>query len=141
MKVACEMRVVVDTNVVAYYLLRTEPFFEEARDLWHRVEAPIAPSFWAAEYANAVWGVARAGVLDPAEALGRLRLAALLGIEEVAVGQLWAGALSRALAANHPVYDTLFVELAEREALPLVTFDQKLIERFPRVAIRPRDLG
>ncbi len=105
------MRVVIDTNVITYYLLRTEPFYQEARDLWHWVEDPVAPSFWAAELANALWGVTR------------------------------AGALSRALAANHPVYDTLFVELAERRSLPLATFDQKLIKLFPRVAVRPRELG
>jgi len=134
------VRVVVDTNVIAYFLLKTEPYYEEARDLWHALEEPLAPSLWAAELANAVWGVTRAGVLEPAEALQRLHLAARLGIEDVDIQQLWAGALSRALAASHPVYDTLFVELAERESLPLATFDQRLLQLFPKVAKRPQDL-
>ncbi len=134
------MRVVIDTNVVAYYLLKTEPYYEEARALWHKVKDPIAPSFWAAEFANAVWGVTRKGVLEPAEALERLRLATLLGIESVETQRLWSGALSRSLAANHPVYDTLFVELATREAVPLATFDQRLLGLFPKVAQRPNSL-
>jgi predicted nucleic acid-binding protein len=53
---------------------------------------------------------------------------------------LWAGAVSRALAADHPAYDTLFVELAVRESTPLATFDQKVLQRFPDVARRPAAL-
>ena len=75
------MRLVVDTNVIAYYLLRTEPFYEESRALWHRLEEPVAPASWAAELANAVWVVTRAGVLTTAEAFDRLRLASILNIE------------------------------------------------------------
>lgn len=37
------MRVVVDTNVVAYYLLKTEPFSAEAAALWSRVRKPRCP--------------------------------------------------------------------------------------------------
>lgn len=40
------MRVVVDTNVVVYYLLGTEPFVEEVRDFWSAVTEPIAPASW-----------------------------------------------------------------------------------------------
>ncbi len=134
------MKVVVDTNVVAYYLLKTEPFHEEARDFWHAIRQPMAPAFWAAEFANTVWVVTRAGAIGPADALERLRLAGLLGIESVDVTTLWAGAVSRAIDAGHPAYDTLFVELAHRESAPLATFDKKVLDRFPDVAHRPAQL-
>jgi predicted nucleic acid-binding protein len=39
------------------------------------------------------------------------------------------------------VYDTLFVELAQREQIPFVTFGQKLLAAFPQIAIRPKDLS
>jgi predicted nucleic acid-binding protein len=48
--------------------------------------------------------------------------------------------LRRAVAAGVPVYDTLFVELAIRNACPLATFDKALLRAFPDVARRPRDL-
>jgi predicted nucleic acid-binding protein len=134
------MKVVVDTNVVAYYLLKTEPFHPEARALWAAARQPLAPAFWAAEFANVVWSVARSGVTSPAEALERLSLAGRLGIESVEVTTLWAGAVARALDADHPAYDTLFVELAHRASAPLATFDQKLLDRFPEVARRPATL-
>ena len=38
------MRAVVDTNVVAYFLLGTEPFVDEVRQFWHAVREPIAPA-------------------------------------------------------------------------------------------------
>ena len=140
MKAVHEMRVVVDTNVIAYYLLKTEPFFDETQRFWHEIREPIAPSSWSAEFANAVWVITRAEVLDVADALERLRLAALLGIRGVDATTLCAGALSRALAANHPVYDTLFVELAARESVPLATFDRKILSLFPAFAVRPNEL-
>ena len=38
---------------------------------------------------------------------------------------------------NIAVYDTLFVELAEREEAPLVTFDRRLLKNWPAIACRP----
>jgi len=37
-------------------------------------------------------------------------------------------------------YDTLFVELADRMGTPLVTFDQRLLDEFPKLAKRPAAL-
>lgn len=34
-------------------------------------------------------------------------------------------------------YDTLFVELADREWLPRATFDKKVLTAFPEIAKRP----
>ena len=49
------MKAVVDTNVVAYYLLGTEPFIEEVRQFWHTIEEACAPTHWEAELANTIW--------------------------------------------------------------------------------------
>jgi predicted nucleic acid-binding protein len=131
------MNVVVDTNVVAYYLLATEPFVEETRRFWRAVERPLAPALWEAELANVVWMAIKTGVLAPDEGHGRLDFASRLGIRSIPILTLWQGALARALAGGVAVYDTLFVELAVRRRIPLVTFDAKLLEVFPEVARRP----
>src|SRR5206468_9318875 len=55
----------------------------------------------------------------------------------VANRTLWQAALVRAHQSKIAVYDTLFVELAVRERLPLVTFDAALLKAFPGVAVRP----
>lgn len=135
------MKAVVDTNVVAYLLLGTAAFVDEARACFERVVTPLAPSHWEVELANVIWMAVRAGVLTANDGPARLGLARRLGIESVATSALSQGALLRAIESGVSVYDTLFVELAARAACPLVTFDKALLKAFPDVACRPRDLG
>lgn len=134
------MKAVVDTNVVAYLLLGTEAFVDEARQCFEAVSDPVAPAHWEAEVTNVIWMAVRAGVLPADEGPVRLGLARRLGIESVATSTLCQGALLRATSANVSVYDTLFVELASRIGSPLLTFDKAVLRAFPDIARRPRDL-
>lgn len=135
------MKAVVDTNVVAYFLLGNPEFDDEVRRFWQDVRDPLAPAIWEAEIANVVWMSIRAGVLAEADGPAKLHLARRLGIHTIATRALWHGALVRSVHSGIAVYDTLFVELAEREAAPLVTFDQRLLKRWPEIARRPADAG
>lgn len=134
------VKAVVDTNVIAYLLLGTESFVDEARACFERVVTPLAPAHWEAELTNVVWMAVKAGVLPAADGPVRLGLARRLGIESIATSTLSQGALLRAIESGVSVYDTLFVELAARSACPLVTFDKALLKTFPDLACRPRDL-
>jgi predicted nucleic acid-binding protein len=131
------VKAVVDTNVAAYYLLGTRAFIDEARLFWQAVEEPTAPALWEAEIANVIWMAIRTGVISAQEGVTRLHLAGRLGIHSVANRKLWNGALSSAVETGVAVYDTLFVELARRMRVPLVTFDAKLLKVFPEIAKRP----
>lgn len=135
-----KVRVVVDTNVVASYVLGTPEFEEEVRAFWHRLDEAMAPALWEAELANVIWMSVRGNVLGKEDALAKLRLAGRLGIHSVSVRRLWQGGLQRALDSGVAAYDTVFVELAHREQLPLATFDGKLLKTYPDIARRPRDL-
>lgn len=135
------MRAVVDTNVVAYFLLGTEPFRDECDAFWRGVHEALAPASWEAELTNVLWMATRARVVELPAALHRLDLAQRLGVRSVAVQSLWHGALARAHASGLAAYDTLFVELAEREALPLATFDEPVLRAFPQIAKRPAMLA
>jgi len=134
------MKVVVDTNVVAYHLLGTPRFAAEAAEILEAADEILAPALWEAELANVIWMAARTSVLPAREASSRLALAARLGVQPVPVRTLWHGALVRSLQSGAAVYDTLFVELADREQLTLATFDQKLIRAFPAFAKRPKEI-
>jgi predicted nucleic acid-binding protein len=134
------MRLVVDTNVVAYHLLGTPRFAAEAAEFLKGAEEILAPALWEAELANVIWMAVRVNVLPAQEAPSRLALAARLGVQSVPIRSLWHGALVRSLHSSVAVYDTLFIELADRERLTLATFDRKLIQAFPALAKRPRDL-
>lgn len=135
------MNAVVDTNVVAYYILGTEPFRAECSRFWHRVQDAVAPASWEAEITNVLWLAARSEVLELPEALHRLELVKALGVRSIPLPSLLQSALVRASLTNVAVYDTLFVELAERESLPLVTFDGAVLETFPQIARRPAEIN
>jgi predicted nucleic acid-binding protein len=82
------VRAVVDTNVVAYYVLGTPEFDAEVRELWRRVEDPMAPTLWEAKLANVIWMSVRGDVLTEEDAPAKLRLAARLGIHSVSARKL-----------------------------------------------------
>ena len=134
------MTAVVDTNVVAYFLLGTAALAEEARIGLEQASTLMAPTHWEAELTNVVWMAVKGGVLTEAEGPVRLGLARRLGIESIGTSTLCQGALLRSLGSGVSVYDTLFVELAVRTRCPLLTFDRAVLRAFPEVARRPRDL-
>ena len=133
------VKAVVDTNVVAYLLLGTEQYVEEARRFLASIGEARAPAIWEAELANVLWMAARHKILTIEEATDRLTLADSLGIDTVPNRTLWRGALVRAHQSGVAVYDTLFVELAARERMPLATFDAAL-KAFPDIAARPAEI-
>lgn len=133
------MKAVVDTNVIAYFVLGTPAFEDEVRPFWSSINELLAPTMWEAEFANVIWMAVRAGVLPPGKAPAKLNMAGRLGINSIPNRRLWHGAVLRAIQSGAAVYDTLFVELADREGVPLVTFDAKLTKAWPAVCIRPRD--
>lgn len=135
------MITVVDTNVVACYLLGTQPYVEEVRQYWRAVREAWAPVHWEAELANTIWMAVRAGVLPRDEGHVRLDMASRLGVHAVPIRALWQQALSRSIASGVSIYDTLFVELAAQQKLKLATFDTELLKKFPAIAVRPRALS
>ena len=131
------MNAVVDTNVVAYYLLGTDRFTDEVREFWHALEEAFAPAHWQAELANVVWMAVKTGALSRHDGYRRLDFASRLRIRTVPIGSLWQVALTLALDGGVSAYDTLFVALAQRRSLPLATFDRQVLRAFPDVAQRP----
>jgi predicted nucleic acid-binding protein len=134
------VKAVIDTNVVAYALLGTVGFVDEATNCLARISRGLAPGHWEAELANVIWMAVRTGVVKAEAGAERLTLARRLGIQTVATASLCQGALLRSLASGVAVYDTVFVELAIRERCPLATFDKGILKAFPDVAVRPSAL-
>ncbi len=132
---------VVDTTVVAFYLLGTEPFVDEVRQFWRAVEETWAPAHWEAELATAIWMAVRSNTLSREEGHQKLDMASRLGIQAVPIRSLWQPALTRALDSGVAVYDTLFVELAAQRDMKLATFDTELLKKFPDIAQRPRSFS
>ena len=100
----------------------------------------LAPAHWKAELANVVWKAAAFHGIDTERCLDLLHIAESLPITSVDVAELWRGAVARAVSARHPAYDTLFIELAVREGVPMASYDAVLRRRFPSVVRTPTAL-
>jgi predicted nucleic acid-binding protein len=97
--------------------------------LLDRLEAAplvLAPGLLRVETANALWRYARAGVIDPEEALRRH--AEVLALVQRFVGEqtLFPEALRLAADFDHPVYDAVYAVTARRNAALLLSFDRRL---------------
>lgn len=116
-------RLVVDSSIAIKWLV-DEPDSEAAIPL---VAAELwAPTFIYTECANVLWKKARRAELTAAEAEDLVGELFKLPLQVVDDRQLSARALSLALSMRHPVYDCVYLTLAERVRAPLVTSDKKL---------------
>lgn len=100
----------------------------------------MAPSHWKAEFSNVIWKAVQLKRIAAEEVDAIIDRAAALPIESVDVAELWRGAVMRAIAANHPTYHTLFVELAVRLETRVASFDTGLQRKFPSIVRSPADL-
>lgn len=113
--------IVIDSSVAFKWLVR-EDGSDEALALIGR--PMIAPDLLMIECGDALWKRVRRGDTPAAEAAPAL--AALpIALTVVASAPLVADAAEIAIALNHPIYDCIFLALAERDDLPLLTADTR----------------
>lgn len=88
----------------------------------------VVPGHWFAEVGNTLVMGERLGRATMAESVQFIdRLLKLdLEIDEIASDHYWERILPLARAHNLTVYDTLYLELAERRGLPLASLDAEL---------------
>ncbi len=122
---------VIDTMVFAYALLKVEEHAESALDALEATEHIIVPDSMFAELGNVVWQWIKFRDLPLSVGLEILADAEALVDHVVPSPQLRDVALELAVGTNQSFYDTLFVAAAIQEQTQLVTFDSKLIVKFP----------
>jgi len=130
---------VVDTNVFVYALLREPEFYREAAAILRNVPFIVVPDSFRAELVNAVWQWVRARDLTLDEGVSVLRDSEETVARVIPTTSLWERALALAVDNGHSPYDTLFVALAESEGTKLVTYDAKLRQTFPEIALSPAE--
>ena len=131
---------VVDTNVFVHALVGVEPHRDEALRLLGENQPIWAPDLLRAELTIAIWQWVRTRSVPLDVATEVLTHADRLVDRYASTDELWLRALGLACERNHPAHDTLFVALAEREGIPVVTYDRRLIAAFGEVAVTPADL-
>lgn len=119
---------IVDASVVVKWFAAEEGH-EQARALLTADEPLFAPDILAAEFANALWVKVERGELDPHDAARAVAAVARRGEPELRPSpplMPQAFALARQLA--HPVYDCVYLALADELDRPLVTADERFVE-------------
>ncbi len=117
----------IDASVAAKWVIDEKHSTQAVRVL--DLEARHAPDHWLAETVNVLWPKVAAGDLTEADATERMAVL----VRAPVIGAPLSGLMPRALAISvaHAVtiYDSLYVALAERLDIPLVSADVKLIRR------------
>lgn len=133
------MTLVVDASVVAKWVMNED---DSDRALTLRAETDlIAPSLIVAEVGNALWKAVRRGEVKKLDALDALSVAfgplhAIIPTEEFG-----NRALELAIALAHPVYDCVYLALAERQRATIISADRALLRAAKRVkGIKTREL-
>jgi predicted nucleic acid-binding protein len=121
------MAIIVDASV-AFKWFVPEPDSDRALALFETIEPLYAPDLMLTEVSNAMWARLRKvdGHHGPAvkAAAGALpRMLTLL----VPVVELLPRAIELAFDLQHPIYDCIYLALAEREKAALITADRRLI--------------
>jgi len=120
---------VVDASVALKWFLPDEPLGAEALAILTGGSVLIAPDILIAEVCNGAWRSARLGRIGQDQVK---EIAAILPrFFDGLIGTATIAPLAVAIAGelDHPVYDCLYVALAEARQARLVTADTRLLEK------------
>jgi predicted nucleic acid-binding protein len=129
--------IVIDANIAIKWVV-DQAHSDRAREIVARGIHLVVPNVFVAEVANAIWGYVRnRGITSPQAqaALGTiLQQISLIDQDADLAGE----ALSIGSELNYSPYDFFYVVLAMRRNAPMVTADQRLINRLAGTRYRSR---
>ncbi len=111
---------------------------DHARRVLTDADVLLAPDLLRVELANVLWKAAGQGRLDPEQAVRILDGMDDQPLDVRAAGPLLPRALRLAIQLRHPVYDCVYIALAEREDCKVVTADRRLHDRVEGSALSGR---
>ncbi|MBE9063511.1 type II toxin-antitoxin system VapC family toxin [cf. Phormidesmis sp. LEGE 11477] len=129
---------IIDTMIFAYALLRVENKYEESTTILEQASQIIVPDSFRAELANVVWQWVKFKSVPEELAYSVLQDVETLLDQVVSSERIWTRALQLSIAFEHPVYDTLYVATAESFDDKVITYDQKMIAKFPERVLSPQ---
>jgi predicted nucleic acid-binding protein len=116
---------VIDASAATAWLTN-EPDSSDVATLIANGEDLIAPDLIVAEIGNALWKKSRAGDFDIAHTEEAFKLLNSAGLALTHSGTLVATAVRLADRMAHPVYDCLYLALAQKRGAELVTLDKRM---------------
>ncbi|MBO6577077.1 MAG: type II toxin-antitoxin system VapC family toxin [Rhodothermales bacterium] len=130
--------IVADASLIVPLIIQEHPNCQTAQELSRRTLSWQAPSLWKSEVLNAIRRYMVAGRLDSQFGARAMELAGLK-ISTDPMDPDWH-TLELAVRCGLSVYDAQYVQLARLLGHPLVTFDQRILQAAPDVAIHPTAL-
>lgn len=132
--------IVVDTNVIAYFVAQNDPVAELAEAVFRKDPEWAAPRLWRSELRNVLCLKIKQGVIDLAGAKVDVEFAVgLVAGREVEVDS--ARVLELAESSGCTAYDCEFVYVAETLNVPLITADKRVLAAFPGKAVSMTDFA
>lgn len=128
---------VVDASVAVKWVV-PEGLSDNADRILASEEELLAPDLLLVEAANALWKKVRRHELSPGEADRALGVILSSGLVIRPTRPLLTRALVMAVRLQHPVYDCVYLALAERERAALVTADERLAGAVVRRRLKVR---
>lgn len=128
---------VVDASVAVKWFVE-ERGSSAARVVLAKGEALLAPDLILVETSNTAWKKVRRKEMTIEQGEAMVRAVPLYFERLVHSGALVARAYALATQLNHPVYDCLYLALAEIEAVDFITDDERLVKAVHRTEFRKR---
>ena len=128
----------VDASVSAKWVVE-EDHSSQAITLL-QCEERHAPDHWQAEAINVLWSKVFKGDLTAADAQDRMMLLSRAPIIGTPIAELMPRAFAISVANSITIYDSLYLALAEKRNIPLVTADKSLIRSMSSDAVLAKRL-
>lgn len=129
------MTIVVDASVAVKWVI-PEVLSDQADAVRGRADHVLAPDLLLPEAANALWKKLMRREITAREAGQALALLMRAGLDLRPSSPLLRQALSLARLLGHPVYDCIYLALAQAERATLITADQRLLSLVARTRTR-----
>jgi predicted nucleic acid-binding protein len=128
---------IVDASVAVKWFVE-ESRSSEARAVLARGEPLLAPDLILVEASNTAWKKVKRKEMTAEQGEAMVRAVPLYFDRLVHSGALAARAYALANRLNHPVYDCLYLALAEGEAVDLITDDDRFFKVVTRTVLGRR---
>jgi len=122
------MSLIVDASVAVKWFAE-EPLSDKAEAVLAGPDVLIAPELVLAELGNALRKKAAQGILTREQAVNALREAPSFFVRLHPLPDLALRTTEIAFDLGHPVYDCFYLALAERERVPMVSADERLLSK------------
>ena len=123
------MIIVADASVAIQWFLSDEPFSQQAHDLTNHGIEFIAPDIVVAEVANIAWRSARTGRITQSFATRISSEISDMFVRLTSSEELIRSAMKISLQIDHPIYDCLYLALADQNDTKVITHDRKFMAR------------